>query len=375
MNPVRLAYEQLKAYEGRPTSAPGVGKDLVNEPMIRHWCEAVGDTNPAYRGPDAVAPPTMLQAWTMGGLSGHADRSGAYDELSGLLDSAGYTSIVATDCEQEYLRPLRPGDRITFDSVIESVSECKTTKLGVGHFITTRMDIRADGEPAGTHRFRVLKYAPAARLPKTDERPSETVDRSSKTAERPPETDERPPETVGQPQPQPQPQPQAHPLQHPRPRRPRPVINRDNAGFWEGVRGHRLLIQRCTGCRTLRFPWLPGCNTCGSPEWDTVEASGAGTVFSYVVMHHPPFPAFTVADTPADGAGPDATAPGAADSGTASPYAVGLIELAEGVRMVSNIVGVPYDKVRIGMPVRLEFLCADEELELPVFRVTEGGEG
>ncbi|GAO07114.1 hypothetical protein TPA0598_02_03530 [Streptomyces lydicamycinicus] len=372
MNPVRLVYEQLKTYEGRPTSAPGVGKDLVNEPMIRHWCEAVGDTNPAYQGPDAVAPPTMLQAWTMGGLSGHADRSGAYDELSGLLDSAGYTSIVATDCEQEYLRPLRPGDRITFDSVIESVSECKTTKLGVGHFITTRMDIRADGEPAGTHRFRVLKYAPAARLPKTDEWPSETVDRSSKTAERPPETDERPPETVGQPQPQ--------PLQHPRPRRPRPVINRDNAGFWEGVRGHRLLIQRCTGCRTLRFPWLPGCNTCGSPEWDTVEASGAGTVFSYVVMHHPPFPAFTVADTPADGAGPDATAPGAtapgaADSGTASPYAVGLIELAEGVRMVSNIVGVPYDKVRIGMPVRLEFLCADEELELPVFRVTEGGEG
>ncbi|MGA4947360.1 bifunctional MaoC family dehydratase N-terminal/OB-fold nucleic acid binding domain-containing protein [Streptomyces lydicamycinicus] len=364
MNPVRLAYEQLKTYEGRPTSAPGVGKDLVNEPMIRHWCEAVGDTNPAYQGPDAVAPPTMLQAWTMGGLSGHADRSGAYDELSGLLDSAGYTSIVATDCEQEYLRPLRPGDRITFDSVIESVSECKTTKLGVGHFITTRMDIRADGEPAGTHRFRVLKYAPAARLPKTDERP--------------PETDERPPETVGQPQ-------SSQSSQHPRPRRPRPVINRDNAGFWEGVRGHRLLIQRCTGCRTLRFPWLPGCNTCGSPEWDTVEASGAGTVFSYVVMHHPPFPAFTVADTPADGAGPDATAPGAtapgatapgaADSGTASPYAVGLIELAEGVRMVSNIVGVPYDKVRIGMPVRLEFLCADEELELPVFRVAEGGEG
>ncbi|WP_406478149.1 bifunctional MaoC family dehydratase N-terminal/OB-fold nucleic acid binding domain-containing protein [Streptomyces platensis] len=356
MSPAQLAYEQLKAYEGRPTSAPGVGKDLVNEPMIRHWCEAVGDANPAYRGPDAVAPPTMLQAWTMGGLSGHADRSGAYDELSGLLDGAGYTSIVATDCEQEYLRPLRPGDRITFDSVIESVSECKTTKLGVGHFITTRMDVRADGEPAGTHRFRVLKYAPAARLSKTDERP---------------------PETAGRPLPQ--------PLQHPRPRRPRPVINRDNAGFWEGVRGHRLLIQRCTGCRTLRFPWLPGCNTCGSPEWDTVEASGAGTVFSYVVMHHPPFPAFTAPDAPADGTGsggtgsdvtgPGATAPDAAGSGTASPYAVGLIELAEGVRMVSNIVGVPYDKVRIGMAVRLEFLCADEELELPVFRVTEGGEG
>ncbi|WP_370531900.1 Zn-ribbon domain-containing OB-fold protein, partial [Streptomyces venezuelae] len=130
-------------------------------------------------------------------------------------------------------------------------------------------------------------------------------------------------------------------------RRPRPVINRDNAGFWEGVAEHRLLIQRCGDCSALRLPWLPGCAECGSGDWDTVEASGAGTVFSYVVMHHPPFPAFD------------------------PPYAVGLIELAEGVRMVSNVVGVPYDKVRIGMPVRLEFLRVDEELELPVFRAGE----
>lgn len=148
MSQVQLTHEQLKAYEGRPTGTAGVGKDLVNEPMIRHWCEAVGDANPAYRGPDAIAPPAMLQAWTMGGLSGHTDRSGAYGELSALLDDAGYTSIVATDCEQEYLRPLRPGDRITFDAVIESVSERKTTKLGTGHFLTTRMDIRANGDPA-----------------------------------------------------------------------------------------------------------------------------------------------------------------------------------------------------------------------------------
>ena len=56
------------------------------------------------------------------------------------------------------------------------------------------------------------------------------------------------------------------------------------------------------------------------------------------------------------------------------PYAVGLIELAEGVRIVSNVVGVPADEVRIGMPVRLEFLRADAEYELPVFRAFEGGE-
>ncbi|MFC3573392.1 bifunctional MaoC family dehydratase N-terminal/OB-fold nucleic acid binding domain-containing protein [Streptomyces yaanensis] len=292
---------RLKAYEGRPAAVAGVGKDPVNAPMIRHWCEAMGDTSPAYTGPDAIAPPTMLQAWTMGGLSGHSGRTEAYDELLGLLDEAGCTSVVATDCEQEYLRPLRPGDEVMFDAVIESVSDRKRTKLGTGYFVTTRMDVRVGGEPVGTHRFRILKYAPARRKPGA--------------------------------------------------RRPRPVINRDNAGFWEGVGRHQLLIQRCADCGTLRFPWLPGCNACGCPEWDTVEASGEGTVHSYVVMHHPPFPAFD------------------------PPYAVGLIELAEGVRIVSNVTGVPYDKVRIGMPVRLEFARYDEELELPVFRAQDGDGG
>src|SRR5690606_40257618 len=54
-----------------PILSGGRGRDPVNAPMIRHWCEAMGDANPAYTGPDAVAPPTMLQVWTMGGLSGH----------------------------------------------------------------------------------------------------------------------------------------------------------------------------------------------------------------------------------------------------------------------------------------------------------------
>lgn len=238
----------------------------------------------------------MLQAWTMGGLSGNTGRSSAYDELLALLDESGCTSVVATDCEQEYLEPLRPGDRITFDTVIESVSDRKTTRLGTGHFVTTRTDVRV-GEPlVGTHRFRILKYAPAQRKNTP-----------------------------------------------PRPRRPRPVVNRDN-GFWEGVEQHRLLIQRCTSCATLRFPWLPGCAHCGGPDWDTLEASGEGTVHSYVVVHHPPFPAFD------------------------PPYAVVLVELAEGVRMISNVVGTPYDRVRIGMPVRLVFRTYDGDLTLPVFR-------
>ncbi|MFD8162305.1 Zn-ribbon domain-containing OB-fold protein, partial [Streptomyces malaysiensis] len=231
----------------------------------------------------------------------------------------------------EYLRPLRPGDQVTFDAVIESVSPRKTTKLGTGYFVTTRMNVRAGdgedgdgGELVGTHRFRILKYAPAR--PKTKAKPEPKPASGPKPAS---ETKREPEPTAD------------------RPRRPRPVINRDNAGFWEGVARHQLLIQRCVDCAAPRFPWLPGCGGCGSQRWEAVEASGAGTVFSYVAMHHPPFPAFD------------------------PPYAVGLIELAEGVRMVSGITGVPYDKVRIGMPVELEFLRVDEELELPVFRGSE----
>jgi uncharacterized OB-fold protein len=295
-------YGRLAVHVGRVAAAGGEGKDPVNEPMIRHWCEAVGHPLPA----DGTAPATMLQVWTMGGLSGHTAgtaRAGAYDEVLTLLDAAGCTSVVATDCEQEYLRPLRPGDRITYDAVIESISPRKTTKLGTGHFVTTRMDVRADGELCGTHRFRILKYAPAA--------------------------------TAG--------------AANAAPRRPRPVVNRDNAGYWEGLERHELLIQRCRGCGTLRLPWLPGCNACGSPDWDTVPAAGAGTVFSHVVMHHPPFPAFD------------------------PPYAVALVELAEGVRVLGNVTGVPYDKVRAGQPVTLEFLAVDGEFTLPVFRPVEGG--
>ncbi|CAM5473146.1 hypothetical protein SALBM311S_00140 [Streptomyces alboniger] len=99
---------QLKAFEGRQAAVEGIGKDPVNAPMIRHWCEAMGDSNPAYIGPEAIAPPTMLQVWTMGGLSGHTGRTGEYDELLTLLDEAGCTSVVATDCEQEYGRARAP---------------------------------------------------------------------------------------------------------------------------------------------------------------------------------------------------------------------------------------------------------------------------
>ena len=113
--------------------------DEVNQAMIRHWCEAIGDTNPIYFGPDAVAPPTMLQAWVMHGLSPHPRAPGPADGVMAELDANGFTSVVATNCEQTYPRYLRLGDRLSLTSTLESVSDEKKTALGVGHFVTSQL--------------------------------------------------------------------------------------------------------------------------------------------------------------------------------------------------------------------------------------------
>src|SRR5580698_1942121 len=152
--------ERLQAFVGLSSGPPTRGQDPVNLPMIRHWVEAMGDHNPVYVDeaaardagfPGIIAPPTMLQAWIMRGLraSQVADRARAdgevsadspSDNLMGLLDEAGFTSVVATNCDQHYVRPLVPGDHLEVSSVIDDVSSEKATGLGAGHFITTRLE-------------------------------------------------------------------------------------------------------------------------------------------------------------------------------------------------------------------------------------------
>ena len=161
-------------------SGPAVeGPDPVNVPMIRHWVEAMGDDNPVYLDDEAarqagfdgvIAPPTMLQAWVMRGhratqeleaarAAGTTTDDTPQDELMNLLDALGYTSVVATNCEQHYVRPLVPGDRVFVTSTIESVSPEKATGLGTGRFVTNRMDFTdGHGQPVATMRFRILKF-------------------------------------------------------------------------------------------------------------------------------------------------------------------------------------------------------------------------
>ena len=165
---------KLEGCAGGPGGVADGARDPVNQPMIRHWCDAMGDDNPVYTDPEfaaqsvhggIVAPPTMLQAWTMRGLrpppKPEAKTPGPQNELFSLLDAAGFTSVVATNCTQEYKRYLKPGDHLDVTMTIESVSPEKHTALGEGHFITQLMTYRnQDGEEVATMRFRLLKFKP-----------------------------------------------------------------------------------------------------------------------------------------------------------------------------------------------------------------------
>lgn len=167
---------QLESFIGTPmgTGGPSVAPDPVNVAMIRHWVDAMDDRNPVYLDEEAaaarfgsiVAPPAMLQSWTMGRptIQGLAERGGAPQVattrgLLTVLDEAGYTSTRATNSELEFERYLRPGDVLTSASVCEAISDQKTTALGTGYFVTwvtTYTD--ATGEVVGRQRFRVLKF-------------------------------------------------------------------------------------------------------------------------------------------------------------------------------------------------------------------------
>jgi uncharacterized OB-fold protein len=122
-----------------------------------------------------------------------------------------------------------------------------------------------------------------------------------------------------------------------------PSMTADTQFFWDGARQGRLLIQRCRGCATLHHPPRPMCPKCHSLEWHAIEASGRGTVYSFVMPHHPPLPFFE------DG------------------YIVVLVELEEGVRLVSNLVDIEPESVSIGMPVQVRFDTFDGDVVLPVF--------
>jgi uncharacterized OB-fold protein/acyl dehydratase len=308
-------------FEGAELGPPQHGRYAVNEPMISHWCDAMDDQNPVYTDADQaaasihggiVAPPAMLQAWIMNGLAPRPQDKVA--EIKAAMAEQSFTSVVATNCEQEYFRYLRPGDTVIAKGVVESISDEKHTGLGDGHFVTTRTTLFDQaGEKVGTHVFRIICFRPRAK-------PVEATSPAASPVEATTPAEAAPYPFV------------------------RPAVNEDTEFFWEGTAKGELLIQRCTGCQTLRHPPMPMCPHCHSLEWDTVRSTGTGSLHSYVVFHHP------------------------LPKGVTEPYVVALADLDEGVRLVANLDGVAPDEVRIGMPLAVEFVQVDETLTVPRFR-------
>ena len=170
------ALAAMRALIGKPIGSPSVAPDPVNQPMIRHWATALEDHNPVYTDPEfatstrfggIVAPPLMLQTWTMPTpkISGIAERGGSPVEGGANplapLDEAGFIATLATNSEFEIIRYLRLGEVITSTMVIESVSDKKQTRLGPGHFITWVTTYRDEhGAVVGRQMFRILKFKP-----------------------------------------------------------------------------------------------------------------------------------------------------------------------------------------------------------------------
>ena len=129
--------------------------------------------------------------------------------------------------------------------------------------------------------------------------------------------------------------------------KPLPDITDANRGFWDAARRHELHMQQCDDCGHIRYPVAAICPECLSGDFHWRRLSGRGTVFSYVVFHQVYHPGFK----------------------DEVPYNVALIQLEEGPRMFSNVVGVANDAVSVGDAVEVTFETVTEDVTLPRFRL------
>ena len=258
MTEIQEAVAQIKA---AGSSKPRAARDPVNQPTINNWVEAIGDRNPIYVDeaaaraagpPGIVAPPAMIQVWTMFGLGGERPKDDPLGPIMQLLDEAGYIGVVATNCEQTYHRYLRPGEEVSITSEMGDVIGPKQTALGEGFFVNQHIIWRVGDEDVAEMNWRILKF-----------KPRESSGASSVPADLDPDA------------------------------MMRPSSSRDTAFFWEGVKAHELRIQRRPD-GSLQHPPVPAMWQDKGLPIDYVVASGRGMVFSFVVHHAPKVPGRTL---------------------------------------------------------------------------------
>ncbi|MEZ0051200.1 putative OB-fold protein/acyl dehydratase [Mycobacterium sp. MAA66] len=286
-------------------SKPAVSRDPVNQTMIHHWTDAIGDKNPIYVDEEAakaaghdgiVAPPAMIQVWTMMGLGRSRSEDDPLARAMKLFDDAGYVGVVATNCDQTYHRYLKPGEQVAISAEITDVVGPKQTALGEGYFINQKIRWHVGDEEVADMDWRIMKFLPAAKqLAAQEVSVPEDLD----------------PDKLM-----------------------RPSSSKDTQFFWDGVNAHELRIQKRPD-GTLQHPPVPALwkdHTDPVTADDYVVATGRGIVFSYVVHHAPKVPGRTL------------------------PFIIALVELDEGVRMLGELRGVNSEDVKIGMPVQAGFI-------------------
>jgi uncharacterized protein len=127
--------------------------------------------------------------------------------------------------------------------------------------------------------------------------------------------------------------------------KPLPELLPETAGFWEAAGRHELVVQQCTECGRLQhFPRLL-CHRCLSGDLTWTAVSGRGVVYSFTIVRQVLHASF----------GPDV------------PYVYAIIELEEGVRLIANVVGVAFEQVRVGMPVKVVFADVTPVVSIPRF--------
>jgi uncharacterized OB-fold protein len=133
------------------------------------------------------------------------------------------------------------------------------------------------------------------------------------------------------------------------PTRARPKPTPETQHFWDGTQAGELRLQRCDSCANVYFPPRPFCPSCASRKVSVFKATGKGKLYSYVI-HHRPVPGFT------------------------PPYAIAVVELAEGPRMMTNIVDCPQtpEALKLDMALEPAFERIDDEITLALFRPAKG---
>jgi uncharacterized protein len=312
------AFEKLiYGYVGKKVCERAAAKDAVNAAMIRHWAEAMGDSNPAYTDPEwaeksarghTIAPPAMMYAWNQEGFPvvSEGRAPDAQTEMVDLFNEHGYSGVLGTNVKQVYTKEISEGDTVHMEMVIDTISEQKSTARGIGYFFETLATFSdQNGDEIGTQRFRVLKFIPPAAEAAA---PSGDDDGALEVPTR-----------------------IASPRGH------------DNKWWWDACDEGKVLIQRCKSCQTLRHPPRPMCGQCQSEEWDSVESRLAGELLSFTELHHPKIPGYQY------------------------PLICGVIKLEEGTNLVANIVGIEPQDVAIGMQVQGKVEQIDEKTMLPQF--------